>query len=421
MQNAALNSMPPPTGGPSAATTTASSSSSSSVVPSSDEQMEALASRATITSNYDTSSLKTLVNIPFIEQVKDLPARELQTALDRQVRKVLNTQAVLQHCQDLKNEIEELSNHEGFTSIADWYGLDELMEGYEDDGEDDMFDNMRTKDIVDMAQRLPNQEYLAHGVSTEDQDDAANDGHVSDDEERAEIADDNRPSQRDRVSQILSAPNAPNFTKIYALLGALFDPARSNPAAIMATLSPPDKECLRILLHNLALTLSSQQFQEDYTHIVSQIQAGDVPRVPQTVPAPVNRTTATPPKSTSPRNSNASSSAEKPVRGQHSRTGSNTGFYTYAAQVSTASNLSCSSPSLSESEASLSAIDSNTTMQLFGDVVSKNTRPFRLTENENSTSAAEPLSPGYTQFNVNSSSLPPPGHGHEDEDMGMSL
>ena len=38
----------------------------------------------------------------------------------------------------------------------------------------------------------------------------------------------------------------------------------------MHTLSNQDKECLRILMHNLAVTLSSQQFQEDYQMQVQQ-------------------------------------------------------------------------------------------------------------------------------------------------------
>jgi hypothetical protein len=71
----------------------------------------------------------------------------------------------------------------------------------------------------------------------------------------------------------------PNYKKIYALLGSLFDPVRHNPVEIMNELSPCDRECLKILLHNMSMTLSSQLFQEQYSETVKHIK-GDQPETP---------------------------------------------------------------------------------------------------------------------------------------------
>eukprot|EP01027_Heterolobosea_sp_BB2_P013968 GEZU01020100.1.p1 GENE.GEZU01020100.1~~GEZU01020100.1.p1 ORF type:complete len:210 (+),score=38.72 GEZU01020100.1:118-747(+) len=62
----------------------------------------------------------------------------------------------------------------------------------------------------------------------------------------------------------------PHFERVYAFLGSLFDPTRWNHAELMNSLSPVDKECLRILMHNLAVTLSTQQFHEEYQMLVAQ-------------------------------------------------------------------------------------------------------------------------------------------------------
>lgn len=68
-------------------------------------------------------------------------------------------------------------------------------------------------------------------------------------------------------------PNAPNFNRIYTVLSSLFDPVKYNHQESLKTLSLADKEVLKVLMHNLALILSSHQFQEDYqVHISNEIQ-----------------------------------------------------------------------------------------------------------------------------------------------------
>jgi len=65
--------------------------------------------------------------------------------------------------------------------------------------------------------------------------------------------------------------NKPNFKNIYAFMAALFDPERYPVEELANTLSPQDREILQVLLHNLAISLSTQQFQEEYSTYVHQI------------------------------------------------------------------------------------------------------------------------------------------------------
>ncbi|KAF0982321.1 hypothetical protein FDP41_011251 [Naegleria fowleri] len=65
--------------------------------------------------------------------------------------------------------------------------------------------------------------------------------------------------------------NKPNFRNIYTFLGALFEPERYNVEELSEMLSPQEKEILQILMHNLAITLSTQQFQEEYSTYVHQL------------------------------------------------------------------------------------------------------------------------------------------------------
>lgn len=61
-----------------------------------------------------------------------------------------------------------------------------------------------------------------------------------------------------------------SFDKLYAFLGSLFDPSKYNHNDLIGALSNPEKECLRILLHNLAVSISTQQFHEEYQLMVTQ-------------------------------------------------------------------------------------------------------------------------------------------------------
>ncbi|KAG2394209.1 hypothetical protein C9374_003973 [Naegleria lovaniensis] len=80
------------------------------------------------------------------------------------------------------------------------------------------------------------------------------------------------PSNSIHVHDNLTIPsNKPNFGNIYAFLGALFEPERYNVEELGEMLSPQEKEILQILMHNLAITLSTQQFQEEYSTYVHQL------------------------------------------------------------------------------------------------------------------------------------------------------
>ncbi|EFC44735.1 myb domain-containing protein [Naegleria gruberi] len=75
--------------------------------------------------------------------------------------------------------------------------------------------------------------------------------------------------------------NQPNFRNIYTFLGALFEPTRYDTEELGAMLSPQEKEILQILLHNLSITLSTQQFQEEYSTYVQQISSSQTLRQQQ--------------------------------------------------------------------------------------------------------------------------------------------
>eukprot|EP01080_Neovahlkampfia_damariscottae_P004631 gene4631-8204_t len=65
----------------------------------------------------------------------------------------------------------------------------------------------------------------------------------------------------------------PNFKRIYAYLGTLFNPTTTNHSEYYRNLGNQDKECLKVLMHNLSIILSSQQFQDDYQiHIHNELQ-----------------------------------------------------------------------------------------------------------------------------------------------------
>lgn len=65
-------------------------------------------------------------------------------------------------------------------------------------------------------------------------------------------------------------PEKPRFCleHIYAFLGSLFDPTRYRHEDMLGSLSPIERECLRVLMHNLAITLSAQSLNEEYQMLV---------------------------------------------------------------------------------------------------------------------------------------------------------
>jgi hypothetical protein len=91
---------------------------------------------------------------------------------------------------------------------------------------------------------------------TDDTDDTL---FVSNDQMVVQEADTTQPVQS------VDDSRTPNYGKIYALLGCLFDPTRHDSQELMNELSACDRECLKVLLHNMSVTLSSQLFQEEYS------------------------------------------------------------------------------------------------------------------------------------------------------------
>jgi hypothetical protein len=91
---------------------------------------------------------------------------------------------------------------------------------------------------------------------TDDTDDTL---FVSNDQMVVQEADTTQPVQS------VDDSRTPNYEKIYAVLGCLFDPTRHDSQELMNELSACDRECLKVLLHNMSVTLSSQLFQEEYS------------------------------------------------------------------------------------------------------------------------------------------------------------
>jgi hypothetical protein len=202
------------------------------------------------------------------------------------------------------------------------------------------------------------------------------------------------------------------------LLAALFNPKKYNTEEILNTLTASDKECLRVLMHNLALTISSQQFQEDYAQIGSQIQNSEIAESVNVNKDPVASTSSAKPVGLIGATSTKSSTNAQRV--SHTRTNSGTGFYAYANQVAGATFGSNSNGTINLNDSiSLSGISSHANIQSFGTLPSPKAQLFKESENENSASAVERLSPGFTQFG-NSNSLPQGIDANDDdEEMGI--
>jgi len=76
----------------------------------------------------------------------------------------------------------------------------------------------------------------------------------------------------DSISQSNST-QVPNFAKIYAFLGSLFDPSTSNHMEALEEMSPLDKETVQLLMHNLAINLANKQLREQHTLLLEQYRS----------------------------------------------------------------------------------------------------------------------------------------------------
>lgn len=59
----------------------------------------------------------------------------------------------------------------------------------------------------------------------------------------------------------------PNYAKIYAFLGSLFDPATDNHVAALNLMSPTDRETVQVMMNNLAVNLHNS---------IASMERGDV-------------------------------------------------------------------------------------------------------------------------------------------------
>ncbi|KAL0484354.1 Myb-like protein [Acrasis kona] len=80
--------------------------------------------------------------------------------------------------------------------------------------------------------------------------------------------------------------NVPNYDRILAFLGTLFNPDRYDPTEVFSELNSCDKTTLKILLHNLSMTLSVQCFQEEYNHVANKIKEDDAQQIGGNVTQP---------------------------------------------------------------------------------------------------------------------------------------
>lgn len=65
----------------------------------------------------------------------------------------------------------------------------------------------------------------------------------------------------------------PNFSKIYAFLGSLFDPAESRFTDAVNEMSTIDRETVQLLMHNLTVNLTNQQFRDQHGTLLEQYRA----------------------------------------------------------------------------------------------------------------------------------------------------
>lgn|SRR3990167_976939 len=74
----------------------------------------------------------------------------------------------------------------------------------------------------------------------------------------------------------------PNFGVIYGFIASLFDSSVNNHLEKLSSMNSVDRETLQLLMHNLAINLSSQQFRDQhvlmmdqYRNILSQPDSAD--------------------------------------------------------------------------------------------------------------------------------------------------
>lgn len=65
----------------------------------------------------------------------------------------------------------------------------------------------------------------------------------------------------------------PNFANVYNFLGSLFDPNTTNHGEVLNSMSPVDRETIRLLMHNLSLNLENHQFREQHVFLLEQYRA----------------------------------------------------------------------------------------------------------------------------------------------------
>eukprot|EP01097_Dermamoeba_algensis_P007358 TRINITY_DN463_c0_g1_i2.p1 TRINITY_DN463_c0_g1~~TRINITY_DN463_c0_g1_i2.p1 ORF type:complete len:302 (-),score=54.80 TRINITY_DN463_c0_g1_i2:304-1209(-) len=69
-----------------------------------------------------------------------------------------------------------------------------------------------------------------------------------------------------------ASEEGPNFSKIYAFLGSLFDPTASNHVEALNEMSATDREIVQFLMHILAMNLANRQFREQHVSLLEQYQ-----------------------------------------------------------------------------------------------------------------------------------------------------
>lgn len=62
----------------------------------------------------------------------------------------------------------------------------------------------------------------------------------------------------------------PNFAKIYSFLGSLFDPSSSYYTDAVNDMSAIDRETVQLLMHNLTVNLTNQQFRDQHGALLDQ-------------------------------------------------------------------------------------------------------------------------------------------------------
>eukprot|EP00026_Physarum_polycephalum_P010788 Phypoly_transcript_10968.p1 GENE.Phypoly_transcript_10968~~Phypoly_transcript_10968.p1 ORF type:complete len:327 (+),score=63.88 Phypoly_transcript_10968:45-983(+) len=65
----------------------------------------------------------------------------------------------------------------------------------------------------------------------------------------------------------------PNFSKIYAFLGSLFDPSNSHYTEAVNDMNTIDRETVQLLMHNLTVNLNNQVFRDQHGALLDQYRS----------------------------------------------------------------------------------------------------------------------------------------------------